>query len=1035
MNKKDIEAIYPLSPAQQGMLFGTLSAPNSGIHIEQTNCVLQGTLNVQAFEQAWQWVVNRHSILRTAFVWKNQDEPRQVVFRQVIVTINSQDWRKLEPSEQQKQLEDYLKADRQQGFDFSKPPLMRFALFRVSDDSYQFVWSHHHISIDGWCLFIILNEVLASYQAIVKNEDIHLKPTRPYKDYITWLRQQDLVAAEKFWQHTLQGFTQPTTLGQIAQPDNLSDSLAEGYSQQEILLSASTTNLLKSLAQEHKITLNTLIQGVWALLLSRYATSADVLFGITVSGRSADVVGIDSMIGLFINTLPLRIKVAPQESFWAWLQNIHTHNEEIRQYEYSSAGQVHQWSEVSGALPLYESLLVFQNYPSDYSILRSTNLDISVHQVSSQGAQTQYPLTLMVTVDSECKFCLVYDKSRLNSVNINLILKHLLELVQNIVQDTKLNLATLLNQIPAEQIPQISPRNLKNVISIPRTPLEEILVNIWTEVLKLDNVDIHENFFELGGHSLLATQLISRINKTFDIELQLRLLFEFPTVAKLAKSIEDKKLATKSVLPIERVSREIQLPLSFAQKRLWFLYKLDPNSYLYNGSSAILLQGPLNIKALEQTINEIVRRHEILRTCFQIVIGQPVQLIVPDLKIPLPILDLQNLPEVEHEAEVEKIRRVDYKKPFDLTQAPLFRLTLLRFKTREYILLVTMHHIISDAWSEGVFIREVSVLYEAFSSGKPSPLTEMDIQYADFATWQQNWLQGEVFDTLIRYWEKQLGDNLPVLQLPKIRQTSKLKNSQEKRQTLILPKTLSQGIKKLSNSLGTTLFMTLLGAFKVLLYWYTGDKDIVVGTDIANRNKIEVENLIGFFVNQLVLRSNLYGNPTFSEFLQQLRKVCLEAYAHQDLPFEKLVSALNPKRDLNQTPLFQVKFILQNAPIHPLALSDLTLTRLDDLENTIARFDLLLELTDTEQGIVGLLKYNKDLLDASSIARLLNSFEAILSQIVVNPAIRLNQLEEMIIQSDKEYQLNQEGKRKEKSQQRLSIIKRKVIDIVTEVEE
>ncbi len=563
----------------------------------------------------------------------------------------------------------------------------------------------------------------------------------------------------------------------------------------------------------------------------------------------------------------------------------------------------------------------------------------------------------------------------------------------------------------------------------PQTLVEKQLANIWMQVLSLENIGINDNFFELGGHSLLATQVTSRINKIFDVELPLRQFFELPTIARIAKSIEDKKLAAKLSIPIERVSREIELPLSFAQQRLWFMHQLDPNSYIYNGSSAVLLQGSLNLTALEQSINEIVQRHEILRTYFHIVNGQPVQIIAPALKIPLPIVDLQHLPDTEHEAEVEKLRLADYQQPFDLTKVPLLRLTLLRLKAKKYILLVTMHHIISDAWSEGVFIREVSVLYEAFSSDKPSPLTEMNIQYADFANWQNNWLQGEVLDTLLRYWEKQLGDNLPVLQLPKFCQTSKLKNSQEKRQALILSKTLSQAIKKLSDRLGTTLFMTLLGAFKVLLYWYTGDKDIVVGTDIANRNRIEIENLIGFFVNQLVLRSNLSGNPTFSDFLQQVRKVCLEAYAHQDLPFEKLVSALNPKRDLNQTPLFQVKFILQNAPIHPLILSDLTLTSLDNLENTIARFDLLLELTDTEQGIVGLLKYNKDLFDANSIARLLNSFEIILSQIVVEPAINLNELEEIIIKSDKEYQLNEEGKRKDKYQQKLSIVKRKVIEV------
>ncbi|TBR57012.1 non-ribosomal peptide synthetase, partial [Westiellopsis prolifica IICB1] len=569
----------------------------------------------------------------------------------------------------------------------------------------------------------------------------------------------------------------------------------------------------------------------------------------------------------------------------------------------------------------------------------------------------------------------------------------------------------------------------------PQTIVEKQLAIIWMQVLGLKNIGINDNFFQLGGHSLLATQVISRIQKIFDIELPLRHLFELPTIAKLAKSIGEKNKAAKLVPPIERVSREIALPLSFAQQRLWFLHQLNPKSYTYNGSSAVLLKGLLNVKALEQSINEIVRRHEILRTCFQNVNGQPVQIITPALEIPLSIVDLQHLPDTEREAEIQKLRLANYQQPFDLTQLPLLRLTLIRLKTREYILLVTMHHIIFDAWSEGVLIKELSVLYEAFSSGKSSPLSEVNIQYVDFANWQQNWLQGEVLDTLLTYWEKQLGDNLPVLRLPKIHQSSNVKTSEEERQILRLSPTLSQAIKKLGDSLETTLFMTLLAAFKVLLYWYTGDKDIVVGTDIANRNKIEIENLIGFFVNQLVLRSNLFDNPTFSDFLQQVRQVCLEAYAHQDLPFEKLVSTLNPKRDLNQTPLFQVKFILQNAPTYDLAISDLNLIRLNDLEHTVARFDLLLELTDTEQGIVGLLKYNKGLFDANSIARLLNNFETILSQIVVNPAIRLNELNEILIKLDREYQLKQEEKRKEKYQQKLSLIKRRTIEIISEVED
>ncbi|MDZ8091994.1 MAG: condensation domain-containing protein [Nostoc sp. DedQUE05] len=486
-----------------------------------------------------------------------------------------------------------------------------------------------------------------------------------------------------------------------------------------------------------------------------------------------------------------------------------------------------------------------------------------------------------------------------------------------------------------------------------------------------------------------------------------------------------------ALLPIVPVPRNANLPLSFAQQRLWFLNQLEPNSTTYNLPFAVRLTGTLNVPALERSLNEIVQRHEALRTTFAIANGQPIQVITPTLTLKLSVVDLQEYSITKQETEVLRLAVQESQSLFNLAQGPLLRTTLLHLSEQQYVLLLIMHHIVSDGWSIGLLIKEVTALYEAFCKGQPSPLSELPIQYADFAAWQQNWLQGEVLNTLLTYWKKQLGDNLPVLQLPIIRQPSEMKTSQEERQNFILSTTLSQAIKKLGDSVGTTLFMTLLGAFKVLLYWYTGDRDIVVGTDIANRNRIEIENLIGFFVNQLVLRTNLSENPTFSDLLQRLRKVCLEAYAHQDLPFEKLVSALNPKRDFNQTPLFQVKLILQNAPIHSLELSELTLTSLD-LENQVASVDLLLELTDTEQGIVGLFKYNKDRFDASSITRLINNFKTILSQIIIEPTISLNQLEQMIIKSDKEYQLSEERKRKEKSQQKLSTIKRKAIAIEVE---
>jgi len=1008
VNKKNVETIYPLSPTQQGMLFATVCSPDSGIHIEQLSCRLQGHLNPLAFEQAWQRVVERHSALRTGFVWRNLDEPRQVVLRQVEVKLNQQDWRELPSSVQQDYLENYLDADRRQGFNLSQPPLMRLALFQLDRDSYQFVWTHHHILMDGWCLFILFRELLSFYQAINQQRELHLPPTRPYKDYITWLKQQALPSAEKFWHQTLHGFTHPTPLGIPVEPDSLSTSLPT-YGEQTASLPTAETATLQALARQHRITLNTLIQGVWALLLSRYSNTTDVVFGITVSGRPADLVGSELMIGPFINTLPLRIESNPEASFWSWLQEIYAHNLHLRQYEYSPAGQVYQWSDLPGTLPLYESLLVFENYPVDYSILKAPGLGIDVRHVDSRGAQTQYPLTILVSVDSECQFVLIHNRHRLDSVDVSLILQHLLLVLHSIATDKTFNLAKLLEKIPTEQIPRFrtrpksNPEKSKNLE--PSTPIEEILVKIWTQVLGIAQIGIDDNFFELGGHSLLATQVMSQVRGFFQVELPLRHLFEAPTVAGLAQRIETAQQTEsgQQIPPLVPIARDRKLPLSFAQARLWFVAQLQPERSTYNETAAIRLVGNLNVRGLEQSLNEIVRRHEVLRTTFAQVDGEPFQVIAPTLNLPLSVVDLRHLPEAERQVALKRLMAEESQHPFDLERGPLLRCRLVYIGEQEYIVSFTIHHIISDGWSMGVLVRELATLYEAFCADKPSPLPELSIQYADFAVWQRQWLQAEVLEAQLTYWKQKLGGNLPVLQLPTVRPREEVKTNRGATQSFLIPANLSKALQALSCQEGVTLFMTLLAGFQVLLQRYTHQDDIVVGTDVANRNRAETESLIGFFVNLLVLRTDMSGNPSFRELLKRVRKVALGAYAHQDLPFDKLVEALQPQRKSSHTPLFQILFVLQNVPMPPLELPGLRLNLLE-IDNEIARFDLTLFLTETQQGLEGKWQYNADLFEAATIKRMSGQLETLLKNIVAQPDARINTLE-MIAVAEKERQV------------------------------
>ncbi len=442
---------------------------------------------------------------------------------------------------------------------------------------------------------------------------------------------------------------------------------------------------------------------------------------------------------------------------------------------------------------------------------------------------------------------------------------------------------------------------------------------------------------------------------------------------------------------IQPQSRDSKVfPLSFAQQRLWFFNQLEPDSCAYNIPTAVRLIGYLNVTALERSINEIIRRHETLRTIFSIENGEAVQIIHEASEFQLLVIELQALSETERQNQVTQLARLEAQKPFNLEE-PLLRVTLLQLGAIENVILFTMHHIVSDGWSTGILIKELTTLYQAFSTHTPCVLPELPIQYADFAVWQRQWLQGEVLQTQLNYWKQKLAGTLPVLDLPTDRARSAIQTDRGASASVTLPKSLSEELKKLCQQQGVTLFMTLLAAFKLILYRYTQQNDIIVGTPIANRNRSEIEGLIGFFVNTLVLRTDLAGNQSFRELLGRVREVTLGAYAHQDLPFEQLVDLLQPERDLSHNSLFQVMFILQNTPTEVLHLPELTLSPVL-VENQTANFDLTLSMVETEQGISGWFEYNTDLFNAARINRMIGHFQTLLAGVVANPDQRLSEL-------------------------------------------
>ncbi len=432
------------------------------------------------------------------------------------------------------------------------------------------------------------------------------------------------------------------------------------------------------------------------------------------------------------------------------------------------------------------------------------------------------------------------------------------------------------------------------------------------------------------------------------------------------------------------------VPLSFTQERLWFLDQLTPGTAVYNLPAAMRLRGVLNRAALEASLDEIVRRHEVLRTCFVAVEGKPVQLIAPSAKLVVTVIDLSPMAEAGRAEEVRRLASEEARRPFNLAQGPLVRATLLRLSDQEHVLLLTLHHIVSDAWSRGVFNHELTALYEAFAAGRPSPLPGLPVQYADYVVWQREWLRGAVLERQLQYWRPQLA-GVPVLELPFDHPRPAVQTYRGAHAAFRLPKQLSAQLTALSRREGVTLYMTLLAAFQTLLARYTGQDDIAVGSPIAGRNRAEFEGLIGFFVNTLVMRSDLSGDPTFRELLGRVREVALGAYAHQELPFERLVEKLAPVRSLSHSPLFQVMFVLQNAPKQTLELSAVSLEPLE-VDSGTAKFDLTLFMSEGPDGLSGQLEYNTDLFEAGTIRRMLGRWEVLLEGIAADPSRHLSEL-------------------------------------------
>jgi len=1492
---ENIQDIYPLTPMQEGMLFHSILSPDSEVYKEQFACELNGDVNVNNFKNAWAETVQRHDILRTAFLWEDVEEPLQIVYESVELPFEYDDISELSDDEKELMLSNKRKKNQANSFDFLSPPLMRISLSKIGGCKYYLIWDHHHILFDGWGLPVLLEELMTIYESLCRNEKWILPPVYPYKSYIEWLKGQDERKAEIFWKDRLNGINSPTIL-----KIHTNEKLIDGYESEYHLFTKSFSDRLIDIAKKEQITLNTLAQASWALLLAYYTNDDNVAFGSTVSGRNVDLPGIERMLGLFINTLPVRATINENKIVIDWLKEFQISQAELQEYEFTPLFKIQNWSSVDNGQALFNSIMVFENYPVGEALEESKAL-IEIKNVKSVE-KTNYPLTVVLSPGKQIGLEIAYDTKLFSSEIVKqflqrfeIILKSILENVKNqisaidfitedesksllnfasgtskdssnysniiewfedisinfpnqaaivsdvgtisfselnnsanrlashliskeisvenivgvcldrsinmvisllainkvgacllpiditypeerinhiisdsnlsyvivddssllnlnvdkskiinidefdstsddynnsnpgtkiaenslsyiiytsgstgkpkgvgiehhsickfvknsiedfnlndhekVIQfstfgfdgalseifvslmsvgtlyipdrsitlsrehlsnyinsneislgffppsfltllnpedisgkvkivsvgdkctdaiverwgstnilyngygptettigatlykcDSKLNLHTapigkgfgdvkvylldkklnhvaigakgeiyisgsgvgrgylnnpdltaqkylpdpysetfgqrmyktgdiatylpdgniffigrkdfqvklrgyrielseiesLLNKFESikdsavtvfkenegneylaafivakngkcdqdelykylrEHLPEyMLPRSINILDKLPTTPnrkvdrnnlpkpdfnnqykkfvspanpTEELIANIWADILQLERVGRFDNFFELGGHSLLATQLVSRLRESFKNEFPINIVFNTKNLAELAKLIDEGEFSYNSDLVItKRVKDKSKPPLSYSQKRLWFLDKLKPNDPAYNIPTALRLKGNVNIDLIEESINHIIKKHEILRASFKEIGGKPYQDISNSYKFTINYYDYSN---DSIETSVDQIRNEIDKNtliPFKLTELPLLRCSLYKIADEDYILFVLMHHIISDGWSISVILNEFINIYLSLLNGKIPQVKELDIQFSDYAHWEKEIFESDRFSEMISYWKAQLDGISPLLELPYDKIKPAVQSNNGKQQKFKIEKELVQGLNELSRKSNATLFMTLLSVFQVLLSKYSNMNDIVVGTPIAGRINQQIEKLVGFFINNLAIRTDINDHSTFSDILENVRETTLKAYEHQLLPFDKLVDEIKPARDMSHQPIFQVMFVFQNLPEIKGNLTEVEVSPLN-LASNLTNYDLTLTMVENDEYVEGIFDYNSDLFYNSTIQRIVEHFLLIISSVCSSPDDEIREI--MLISED-----------------------------------
>lgn len=1004
---KNIEDILALTPMQEGMLFHYLKSPDSSRYVEQLALRLSGEIDPQTVAAAWNLVIKNNEMLRAIFRWEKVKKPVQVILKDHHVNPEYHDLSAAPGSEKDKLLAEIKTSDHEKKFDLRQPPF-RITLCRTAQNKAEMIITNHHILYDGWSNGILLKEFFSAYNDLVEHREPRKIAKSGFKDFLKWFhRQQDKEEQEKFWKdYLLSGRDLETIASPIIGKRTKAREIVD-TGQYLYRFPAGLNHRLDSFAKQHKITLASLLTSAWGLLLQKYYQVDDVIFDTTVSGRGAKIKGIEDMVGMFINTLPLRVRTRSGERIGDWLVRQYEEARQRESFENTPLADINEYVEIASFRDkekiLFDSVLVLENYPLDKQLMQEKGkLNVDSYAVSGM---THYDVTLIITIFDDIELNITYNKDLFSGEILNRISEQFTVILEDIIKSPLKSAAEIEVPIAAERkklLERLTALEEMGGIAAteyvaPRDTLEKKLAEVWAEVLNIERRDehhrsigIHDNFFDFGGHSLKATLLAARIHRDFDVKIPLEEIFKGPFIAHLAQYIKEASVKTyEAYEAIEPAGEKEFYMLSSVQQRMYALQQLDPESTAYNVTAVMEITGQVDGKVqdmFQAAFTQLIRRHEILRTSFHLVNGEPMQKIHDPGEIAFKI-EYQDPGAGEIQQPMLTIQQ--FIRPFDLSRAPLLRVKLIKIGDRCSQLVLSMHHIITDGFSMNIFVEEFVALC-APSGGNDLPVIKK--QYKDFSEWQYNRLQSGKLKGREEYWLKELSGDLPVLSLITDYPRPLVQRFEGDRVHFVLDKETTRRLYRLARRTDATLFMVLLAAFNILLYRYTGQEDIIIGTTVAGRSHPELAGMIGLFIETLALRNYPSGEKTFEDFLKEVRSRTLAGYENEAYPFKELIKKIGDAGDMSRNPLFDVMLIVQNVDTAKLELEGLTFTPVPYYSKE-SKLDMTLEAVEIDGELKFHIEYAAAIFKADTIERLAGHYVNILKEAASNPGLRTADIE------------------------------------------